>query len=111
MKKFLTIIVILQAVLLAVVLGGTAVLADTAYLRGDADCNGVVDINDANAITAHIVGNSQLSPQGYFNAAAVTPDKLAIGDALFIAQYVAGQRDSNFNWIGRTSGSGAILNR
>lgn len=99
MKKVLTIVVILQTVILSLVLAGTAVSADTGYMRGDANCDGVVNMADANAIAAHIVGNIQLSPQGYFNAAAVTPDKMTIGDALFIAQYVDGQRNSDFNWI------------
>ena len=94
MKKFIVLVVLMVVALIAI-----AAVPPPVTMRGDANTDGVVDIKDANAIATHITGGAQLSAQGYVNAASVTVDKISIFDALFIAQYVAGQRDADFNLI------------
>ncbi|MCL2695200.1 MAG: dockerin type I repeat-containing protein [Clostridiales bacterium] len=46
--------------------------ADT-LLRGDADCNGVVNASDAAAILRHLVQLGQLTEQGKLNAKVTRP--------------------------------------
>lgn len=72
----------------AVVVGGTS-----AGLRGDANCDGSIDISDVVAI-AGFVGNptvNSLTEQGLINADVQnTGDGISAGDALMIQQYLAG---------------------
>lgn len=96
-------LVLMVVVVMVLALAGIVVSAETQTptlnptLRGDANCDGIITIDDGNAIATMITGGAPLSPQGYVNAASVTKDKISINDALFIAQYVAGQRDIDFN--------------
>lgn len=72
----------------AIVVGGTV-----AGLRGDANCDGSIDISDVVAI-AGFVGNptvNSLTEQGLINADVQnTGDGISAGDALMIQQYLAG---------------------
>lgn len=72
----------------AIIVGGTV-----AGLRGDANCDGSIDISDVVAI-AGFVGNptvNSLTEQGLINADVQnTGDGISAGDALMIQQYLAG---------------------
>ena len=72
----------------AVIIGGTV-----AGLRGDANCNGSVDISDVVAISGFVGDPTEnsLIGQGIINADVQnTGDGISAGDSLMIQQYLAG---------------------
>ena len=62
----------------------------TATLRGDANCNGKITASDAGAVLRHVVGLSQLSPQGIINADVNLDEEVTAGDAAIILRHVVG---------------------
>ncbi|MCL2670856.1 MAG: dockerin type I domain-containing protein [Clostridiales bacterium] len=59
-------------------------------LRGDANCDGVVDAKDAAAILRHLAGLSTLTPQGEINALVSGGTSVSAVDAAMILRYLAG---------------------
>lgn len=61
---------------------------------GDVDGDGWVTISDAEMVAAWLVGNIELSAEQLARADVSGDRQIGIGDALFIAQFVEGQRDT-----------------
>lgn len=66
-----------------------------AYLKGDANCDGVVNIKDATAIQKSLVDLITLTSQGEKNAEVDGNDQLNIKDATMIQKHIAGM---DVNW-------------
>ncbi len=60
------------------------------YLKGDSDCDGVVNIRDTTAIQKHIADIIELSEQGLENGEVDGSGNLTIKDATYIQKYIAG---------------------
>lgn len=65
------------------------------YLKGDADCDGVVNIRDATSIQKHVADIIVLTEQGQLNAEVDASGNLTVKDATYIQKYIAGM---NVNW-------------
>lgn len=65
------------------------------YLKGDANCDGVVNIKDATAIQKTLVDLIKLTPQGEKNAEVDGNAQLNIKDATMIQKHIAGM---DVNW-------------
>ncbi len=65
------------------------------YLKGDADCDGVVNIRDTTAIQKHVADIIVLTEQGKANAEVDGSGNLTVKDATYIQKYIAGM---NVNW-------------
>ncbi len=65
------------------------------YLKGDADCDGAVNIRDATAIQKHVADIIVLTEQGQLNAEVDSSGNLTVKDATYIQKYIAGM---NVNW-------------
>ena len=61
-----------------------------AYLIGDADGNGKVNVNDAVAILKHIVGNSILTGNNLLAADADANGSVNVNDAVAVLKYIVG---------------------
>ena len=61
-----------------------------AYLIGDADGNGKVNVNDAVAILKHIVGNSILTGNTLLAADADANGSVNVNDAVAVLKYIVG---------------------
>ncbi len=68
---------------------------DEVYLRGDADCDGKVNVKDATAIQKHVADIIKLSTQGQANAEVDGSGNLTVKDATMIQKRVAGM---NVGW-------------
>ena len=84
---------------LAVLSAFLPVSAAGRYIRGDANGDGAVDINDATAIQRHLAQLEQLSTD-QLKAADVNGDGLDITDAAMIQMYLL-QYDNSYK-IGET---------
>ena len=65
------------------------------YLKGDADCDGVVNIRDTTAIQKHVADIIVLTEQGLVNAELDSSGSLTVKDATYIQKYIAGM---NVSW-------------
>lgn len=65
------------------------------YLKGDANCDGVVNIKDATAIQKTLADLIKLTPQGEQNAEVDGNAQLNIKDATMIQKHIAGM---DVNW-------------
>ncbi|MDO5124585.1 MAG: starch-binding protein, partial [Eubacteriales bacterium] len=59
-------------------------------LKGDADCDGKVNVKDATAVQKHVAGIEKLSAQGMINAEVDGNDSINVKDATAIQKKVAG---------------------
>lgn len=59
------------------------------YLKGDADCNGKVNVKDATMIQKHIAMITQMTEQGIINGEVDGNGKLNVKDATMIQKYIA----------------------
>lgn len=59
------------------------------YLKGDADCNGKVNVKDATLIQKYIAKISEMTAQGLENAEVDGNGKLNVKDATMIQKYIA----------------------
>lgn len=65
------------------------------YFKGDADCNGNLNIKDATAIQKHVASIIVLTAQGQTNAEVDGSGQLTVKDATMIQKHLAG---INVNW-------------
>lgn len=66
-----------------------SVPGDDNYLKGDADCNGKVNVKDATLIQKYIAKISDMTEQGIENAEVDGNGKLNVKDATMIQKYIA----------------------
>lgn len=59
------------------------------YLKGDADCNGKVNVKDATLIQKYIAKISDMTEQGIINGEVDGNDKLNVKDATMIQKFIA----------------------
>ena len=84
------------------------------YQRGDAKEDGTIDDSDQQWIQGYCVGNKDLDDLNFNGINAASPkhdgdagDLIDSGDALMIAQYLAGYRDDYLQWEGKGSRAGS----
>ncbi len=65
------------------------------YLKGDADCDGKVNIKDATAIQKHVASIITLTAQGQTNAEVDSSSPITVKDATMIQKHLAGM---DVNW-------------
>ena len=73
----------------------TPVTPGTDYFKGDADCDGTVNVKDATAIQKHIADIITLTTQGLANAEVDSSGNLTVKDATMIQKHIAG---IDVNW-------------
>lgn len=91
MKQSLKILTVLCAAIISVFtmsFAASAVNTETNYLRGDANGDGRVDIDDVTAIQRHL-GKIEAVKSENAAAAAVTGGAISINDATAIQRYIA----------------------
>ena len=74
---------------LSALVGAVSAAVKKSNIVGDANCDGVTDLNDAISIALSDVGTSALSAQGKKNADVNGDKKVDIKDALYIARKAA----------------------
>lgn len=104
MKHYLKRVFILLgvvSVLAAVTVSVSAVNTDASYLRGDADGDGIISINDVTAIQRHLAGMEEIIRQNLKAADADSSGAADISDATLIQRRLAefgGTEDINI-WV------------
>ena len=63
---------------------------DTPYLKGDIDCNGTINAQDAKALLLFVTGGGTLTAQGELNAETDAVTGLTANDAKCILAYITG---------------------
>ena len=61
------------------------------YTPGDADDNGLINVNDAMAVINHIVGNTVLTGNNLLAADATGDGNVNVNDAMEIINYIVGK--------------------